>query len=163
MIVAIVVAIAAVGGLVGYVRLAGHDPEKWHADPLTAPSPSSPNSYRIGPEHGAHGAAVAPDAIAPEFEVSADRLADVFDAVATADERVELVGGSVVDGHVTYVQRSKTMHYPDYISVRFVDLGGDRSTVAAWSRARYGYSDLGVNQQRIDRWMGEVEGRLAAG
>lgn len=163
MVVLIVAAvIAALTGLVGYVRFAGHDPGTWHVDPRTAPSPSSPNSHRIGPEHGAHGTTVAPDALAPVFPVSADRLADAFDAVALADERVEVVAGSAVDGHVTYVQRSRTMGYPDYVSVRFIELGEDESTLAAFSRARFGYSDLGVNRQRIERWMRGVQERLVA-
>ncbi len=161
MIVAIVAAfVAVVGGLIGYVRYAGHDPAKWHVDPLTATSPSSPNSYRIGPEHGAHGAVEAPDAVAPVWSVSVDELASTFDSLVTADARVDVIAGSAADGHVTYVQRSKTMAYPDYISVRFIDLGDGTSTLAAFSRARYGYSDLGVNKQRLERWVGDVTAQL---
>lgn len=161
MIVAIIaVAVALVGGLIGYVRYAGHDPSTWHVDPLVSPTPSSPNAFRVGPEHGSHGSTVAPDSIAPIFPVSAAELGAAFDAVALGDDRVEVVGGSATDGHVTYVQRSKTMAYPDYVSVRFIDLGDGTSTLAAFSRARYGYSDLGVNQKRLNRWVAATGERV---
>ncbi|MEL6890943.1 MAG: DUF1499 domain-containing protein [Actinomycetota bacterium] len=161
MLIAIaLVVVAAVGALVGFVRNAAHDPGRWHKDPLTEPKPSRPNSFRIGPEHGAHGATVEPDEVAPTFPVAVDDLAAAFDSVATGEPSVEVVAGSATDGHVTYVQRSKTMGYPDYVSVRFIDLGDGTSTVSAFSRARFGYSDMGVNHQRLDRWMSGVGDRL---
>jgi len=44
------------------------------------------------------------------------------------------------------------MGYPDAISVKAVQTG-DRTGLMLWSRSRYGQSDLGVNQARIERWL----------
>ena len=153
--------VALVAALAGYVRSASHDADTWHVDPLDAPSPSTPNSYRVGPAQGSHGASVEPNAVAPTVSASASDLAAAFDAVATNDARVEVVAGSAADGHVTYVQRSRTMGYPDYVSVRFIDLGDDGSTLAVFSRARFGRSDLGVNEKRVERWLAETLKQLS--
>ncbi len=156
-IVLVVAALAA--GSVGFVRLAGHDPDRWHVDPLVAPTPNTPNSYRIGPPAGSLGASVEPDMPARTYPVAPGDLAAAFDAVATADERVEIVAGSAESGHVTYVQRSKAMAFPDYVSVRFLEADGG-STLSVFSRARYGYRDFDVNRQRVERWLAAVGERV---
>lgn len=154
MLIAIVaILIALIGGAFGAVRLAKHDPDAWHVDPLTAPSPSSPNSHRVGPAEGALGATVAADGDAPVVGSTVAELAAAFDSVATGSPRVEIVAGSAADGHVTYVQRSATVGYPDYISVRFFETEDGSATFAAFSRSRYGHSDLGVNEKRLTDWV----------
>ncbi len=156
-IIAIVLLVAAVVlGLMAYTRTLDHDVAQWHVDPLVAPKPSTPNSYRIGPEE-----TVEFDAIAPVFDVPASELGATFDDVATQDDSVEIVAGSAEDGWVTYVQRSALFAFPDYISVRFIDVEGDRSTLAVFSRSRIGRSDLGVNKKRVIDWMSEVESALS--
>lgn len=139
------------------MRLLKHPADKWHVDPLTAPKPSTPNSYRAAPS----GTDVDADIVSPDFDVSTELLAEVFDRVARADRNVELVGGSTADGHATYVQRSTVFAFPDYISVKILDAGGGRSSLAVFSRSRIGKSDLGVNEKRVDRWLDELAEQLA--
>ncbi|MGB3764761.1 MAG: DUF1499 domain-containing protein, partial [Ornithinimicrobium sp.] len=76
------------------------------------------------------------------------------------DPRVRVLAGSAADGFVTYVQRSALMGYPDYVSVRFVGVDAEHSTLAIFSRARYGSSDMGVNEKRVRRWMQETQSAL---
>ena len=158
-LVIVLVIVVLLAGATGFVRLAGHDPDRWHVDPLAAPKPSSPNSYRVGPPSGSQGASVEPDTPARTYPVPTDELAAAFDAVATADERVVVVAGSASAGHVTYVQRSKAMAFPDYVSVRFLEADGG-STISVFSRARYGYRDFDVNRQRVERWLAAVGERV---
>ncbi|MEL6267324.1 MAG: DUF1499 domain-containing protein, partial [Pseudomonadota bacterium] len=61
---------------------------------------------------------------------------------------VEVVAGSAAEGFVTYVQTSRIVGFPDYVSARTVEGG-----IAVWSRSRYGYSDLGVNRARVEDWL----------
>lgn len=89
-----------------------------------------------------------------------DELASGFDEIALADSRVEVLAGSADEGFVTYIQRSALMGYPDYISVRFIEAEEGGSTLAVFSRARYGTSDLGVNETRVDRWVQRTDERL---
>ena len=54
---------------------------------------------------------------------------------------------------MTYVQRTEKLKFPDYISVKFINLGDGNTTIAVYSRSRYGYADLGVNQARVEQWV----------
>lgn len=137
------------------------DPTVWHVDPLTSANPKTPNWHRVVPADATVDRDPDRDAHPPTFEVSATDLGAAFDAVATADDRVDVLAGSAADGHVTYVQRSKAMHFPDYVSVRFIDLPDGGSTLAIFSRARYGQKDFDVNKKRVERWIEATEQRLA--
>ncbi len=143
-----IIAALAVGGAIG-IRRQSDDPVAWHLDPLTAPTPSTPNSYRVAPA----GEAIDRNADAPTFTVPVAELAAAFDAVALGDARVEVLAGSAADGFVTYVQRSAFFAFPDYVSVRFIEADGGGSTLAVFSRSRYGKGDLGVNEKRVTKWL----------
>lgn len=148
-------------------RLLSHDVEQWHVDPVTAPKPSSPNSYRAGD---------GPDALfdrdVPVFRVDAATLSAAWDRMVEQQPRVSIVADdrlvgsdAAVEGIVTYVQRSAFFGFPDYISVRFVsagsfDDGTPASTLVVFSRSRLGESDLGVNEKRVNAWLAALEAEL---
>ena len=67
------------------------------------------------------------------------------------------MAGSLDDLWITYVQRSMVFGFPDYISVRAVEVE-DGSALIIWSRSRYGHSDLGANKRRIDGWLKQIGG-----
>lgn len=134
------------------IRRLDHDAGVWHVDPLTAPKPSTPNSYRVAPAD----ADVDADADAPTFDVSAAELAAKFDRVARDSGNVDVVGGAPANGFVTYVQTSSLFAFPDYISVRFIEIDASSSTLAVLSRSRLGQSDLGVNKKRITAWLDQL-------
>lgn len=150
-IIIIALIAALFGGLMAYSRSLSHDPAAWHVDPLTAAKPTTPNSYRVGPD-----GTTEPDADAPTFSVDAGVLGAAFDTVAMNESAVERLAGSPGDGWVTYVQRSTLFGFPDYISVRFIDVDGGGSTLAVFSRSRLGQSDLGVNKKRVEDWLAKL-------
>jgi len=45
------------------------------------------------------------------------------------------------------------MNAPSTVEIR---VGDDRSTVAVYSRSRVGYSYLGVNRKRAERWLAGI-------
>jgi len=147
-LIPVIIAALAVGGAIA-IRRQSDNPADWHLDPLTAPTPSTPNSYRVAPA----GESIDRDADAPTFSVSVAELAAAFDTVALGDDRVDVLAGSAPDGFVTYVQRSAFFAFPDYVSVRFIEADGGGSTLAVFSRSRYGKGDLGVNGKRVVRWL----------
>ena len=104
-----------------YVRLAPSNSEHWHVDPIDS-------SAKVG------------TGILAEMPVD---LADL-DAAVMSSPRVRVLAGSVQDGHITYVARSKVWGFPDYISAKQVG-----SNVAVYSRQRFGSSDHGVNAGRL--------------
>lgn len=136
------------------------DPAVWHVDPLTSDNPTTPNWHRAVPADAPVDRHPERDGHPPTFDVSVAELGAAFDVVATAEDRVDVLAGSASEGHVTYVQRSKTMRFPDYVSVRFVDLANGGSTLAIFSRARYGSGDFDVNEQRVNRWIEATKKRL---
>lgn len=160
-VVPIAVVSIAVASVSAGIRLAPDKPEQWHQDPLTAQAPESPNWYRLTPPDDERSGSSDREGVAPVFDVPLAELETTFDAVATGDSRVSVLAGSAADGSVTYMQRSALMGYPDYVSVRFVSVDEQRSTLAIFSRARYGSSDMGVNEKRVRRWVQETQSALA--
>ena len=130
-------------GVGAWVRLAPIDPAEWHVDPLTTPSPSSPNYARIGP-----GVLEGPDL--PSLAAAAHR-------VMMAMPRTRLIAGSVQAGWMTYQTRSLFWGFPDYTSIRILAGQGGRATLVALARARFGYSDGGVNSDRLETLYARLE------
>ncbi|WP_370206082.1 DUF1499 domain-containing protein [Pararhodobacter marinus] len=116
-----------------YVRLAPSDPQDWHVDPATAPDPERPNFARID-----RVVALSPDDAAAQIAAQARR------------EGATLLAGDEMFG--TWIARTALMRYPDYVSIRLTP-EGEGTRVTALSRARFGYSDRGVNAARLGRWI----------
>jgi uncharacterized protein (DUF1499 family) len=141
---AVVLAVASVG----WVRLAPDQPQQWHIDPTMAPDEAQPNAWRVAPA-GVAGV----DAVAPVFAVPAERLALALDEAALAEPGTERLAGRPEDLWTTYVQRSPWVGFPDYVSVRAVARDDGTSSLAIFSRSRYGRGDMGVNRARVERWL----------
>ena len=52
-----------------------------------------------------------------------------------------------------YIQRSPIFGFPDIVTVKFVGLGPERSSVAVYSRSGYGGYDFAKTHKRIERWL----------
>ena len=52
-----------------------------------------------------------------------------------------------------YRQRSLVFRFPDFVDVRYIPIDDHTSTLAIYSRAKYGYSDFGVNKKRVEMWL----------
>ncbi len=141
--------VASVIGVLAYIRLAPSSAGVWHVDPLTAKMPKTPNAFILRPGYGKKQV--------PEFAVSATVLAQKFDAMVMSEPRVSQLAGSVAELWVTYLVRTKWMGYPDYVSVKFVAISENRSTLAIFSRSRFGKSDLGVNRARVLGWLTRLQ------
>lgn len=144
---AALVVVAAAG--MAYVRLAPDDPALWHVDPMARRTTGKSNEFRVLPQGG--------DAVSEVRPLSAADLAARFDAAAMADARVSRLSGGPEQLFTTYVQRSALMGFPDYVSVRAVEVEGG-AALAIWSRSRYGYRDMGVNRARVERWLAALAG-----
>lgn len=149
----------ALAGFAAWVRFAEDDPAVWHVEPLAGPHGGAPNVFLVSPEP-VERLDAGRQMRGPGFGVPPERLARAVDAAALAEPDTVLLAGSVAEGHMTYVQRSAIMRFPDYISVRVL-ADGEGSALAMLSRSRYGYSDLGVNEARLRRWLAAIEAQLA--
>ncbi|MGI9385279.1 MAG: DUF1499 domain-containing protein [Methyloligellaceae bacterium] len=94
-----------------------------------------------------------PDVVPPIYAVPADELDAVLHAAVTLEPLIDRVDTSSAKHAGRYVQRSRLLRFPDTISVRTIALGPKRSTVALYSRSKIGYSDMGANKARLERWI----------
>ena len=129
---------------------AGHDPAEWHIDPITVVRPPSPNTYFVAPQSLVEAQV---DLEAPVYILPAAKVAQAFyDYVLTQPNTMPVEGG-VESLWLTFVQRTPALKMPDYISVKFIELEGGKSTIAIYSRSRFGYGDMGANKARITAWL----------
>ena len=155
------IALALIVGVVllGYAAIyfmstARHDPKVWHIDPLTAPASSTPNDYRVAPIEMTDQRV---DREAPVYTEKPHVLAQAFDNFALNQRGTVRIAGLPAELMMTYVQTSENIGAPDYITIRFIEVGDGQSTVAIYSRSRFGYGDLGVNKRRVESWLKTME------
>lgn len=107
-----------------------------------------PNQYLVLPRGWG---AEQPHRESPVFDFSADELKRRWDAVAAASPRTLRLSADTV------ATRSWFWRFPDLVTVAFIPLTEDSSAIAVYSRALYGYSDLGKNKKRIDAWLSALK------
>ncbi len=134
------VVLAALTGY-GVINTSSHDPARWHVDPATAPPAANPNQY------------LAETRLYPS---SPRALLARFDAIARAQPRTRVVAGDPDSLMITYVQRSRVLGFPDYLTVKAVAKDGAAGLIV-WSRARYGRADFGVNRARVEAWLAALD------
>ena len=115
--------------MLAYVRLAPSDPTIWHRMPDFAEG-------RDGNNSASRRVTLGPGALKK------------FNAEALSDPRTHVLAGSVEDGMVTYISRTRTVGFPDYTTAR-----QDGDDLLVFGRSRFGRRDLGVNAARVDRWI----------
>lgn len=120
--------LALLVALLAYIRLAPHDTARWHL-PVQATSDAD---FDGGAVRVVKGDLAALDRVIRE-------------------SGAQVLAGSVEEGMITYIVRSRLFGFPDYITVQRKDEG-----LAIFSRLRFGKSDLGVNRKRIDAWLAKL-------
>ncbi len=139
-----------IGALFVRVATVSHNPAEWHVDPFTITRPVSPNTYYVAPQSMVEATV---DLEAPIYTAPAAVMARAFNDFVLTQPSTIFLAGSAEEGWMTYVQRTPTLRMPDYISVKFIDFEDGGSTLALYSRSRYGYGDMGVNKARVDLWL----------
>ena len=112
----------------GYIRLAPSDPARWHAVPRGADPDLANGVVRI-------------------VETGPGGLAGL-DAIAHETPRTKVLAGSVEEGMVTYVTRTRVFGFPDYTTVQ-----QEGDLLGIYARSRFDRKDFGVNRERIDGWL----------
>jgi uncharacterized protein (DUF1499 family) len=89
----------------------------------------------------------------PTYGLSAADLRKAFGSAIASEPRLQRVASDDAALTDRYVQRSRWLGFPDTIIIRFLDRPDGRSTVALYSRSKFGEGDFGVNRARIERWL----------
>ena len=100
------------------------------------------------------GYCVASEAISsPVFDLSWDRLRDYWIELVGHENRIMNVVTDRENRRFAYIQHSLTFRFPDIVTVELVRIGANRSSIAIYSRSRYGEFDFGKNRKRVERWL----------
>lgn len=129
---AIWIILVLVVALLAYIRLAPTDVARWH-QPITAEA-----------DMDMEGGAVR---IVPAGDDTLARLNDI----ALATPRTNILAGSVEEGRITYVTRSRVFGFPDYTTAEVTD-----GQLRVFGRLRFGKGDMGVNRERIESWLAQL-------
>ena len=121
----------------------------------TLTPPVTPNTYLVCPE--GYCEAAQPMARSPAFDVPAGRLEAAWMAMLDRQPRVTVLQKDETLRQVDAEQRSLLIGYPDTVTARFIPLGEGQSTLAVYSRSHYGRSDYGVNRERVETWLRDLE------
>jgi hypothetical protein len=133
-------------------------PTQSRIDFATLKRPGSPNTYLLAPEGLCREAKA--DGAAPVYDVTAGRLRSEFLGLAIAEPRVSHTLADETGLYDDFVVRSAVLGFPDLVSVKFLDVGKGRSTLALYARAVYGRWDLGVNRSRTQAWLKRLGGAV---
>lgn len=123
--------LAAVAGILGYIRMAPSDLEVWHVDvPAFEDKDFATGVLRV----------IDGDA------ATLERLVKFIEASGT-----KYFAGSLESGHLTFISRSALIAFPDYTTVQLKD-----GKIAVYGRLRFGKSDIGVNRRRVTKWLAQL-------
>jgi uncharacterized protein (DUF1499 family) len=98
------------------------------------------------------GYCAAADIASPIFGMPWDQLREYWREVIAHTPAILMVS-EFEHRRAVYIQRSPVFHFPDVVTVEFVALGPERSSVAVYSRSRYGGYDFAKNRKRVERWL----------
>lgn len=101
------------------------------------------------------------DLESPVFRVTREKLMIHAKQVIAGQSRIKLIASDAQLDQLVYVQRSKFLGFPDTIWIQGVTVGAG-SSVIIYSRSNYGYSDFGVNRDRVNVWLDDIQRSIAA-
>ncbi len=113
-----------------------------------------PNQYLALPP--GYESVARPHGESPVFDVPVAVLEARALRAIRGQPRITEVASDPARRQYAFVQRTKLMRFPDTVTVRFVDLGDGRSSLALYSRSRIGHSDFGANAARAASWFAAI-------
>jgi len=96
----------------------------------------------------------------PVIALPVERLVEIWTRMLGDEPNIAIVADEPAQHRLVVIQHTPLLRFPDVITVEFVALGADRSSVAIYSRARYGKADFGTNRKRVLAWLSRIS-RLA--
>lgn len=116
--------------------------------------PNSPNYYWVCPVTYCNK---APSEHAPVFDVGKSKLQKIGDKILKAMPRMQLIKADTAESKFFYVQKSLVFRFPDYITIQYIDVSPQQSSVALLSRSKYGYYDFSVNKKRVQSILRQLQ------
>jgi hypothetical protein len=102
------------------------------------------------------GYCAAAAASSPIFALSVARLSDDWGEAIAGESGVVQIAGEPTQHRLAFIQHTMLLRFPDIVTVEFVDVAPDRSSLAVYSRSRYGRGDFGTNRRRVEHWLSRL-------
>lgn len=129
------------------VRVKPLDPATLHVDPELATPPIGRDYVLIR-----EGGTQEPDAIsAPKADVASE-----LEEIILSTARTRKLAGDLAQSYATYETRSLLWAFPDVTSVKLIERDG-QTQVLVLARQVYGVKDFGVNEARVQDWLGQLD------
>jgi len=191
MLVIVILGILGLAGYLAYVvRTVDHDAAVWHVEPLNVPGSDTPNDYRVAPaevseypvqrEASVYAADARTLAAAfDEFVMAQPRVERVAGTVDEAwltyvqrtetlmmPDYISIRFYDLEDAETDTAQVQPSASDTGETSEDATDAGPQtvtepRSTIAIYSRSRFGYGDMGVNEARVTAWLRALDSFVA--
>jgi uncharacterized protein (DUF1499 family) len=91
--------------------------------------------------------------MSPDFDMPWDRLRDYWTEMISGETRVVRAMADLGARRYIYIQHSPIFRFPDIVTVELIPLGPTRSSIAVYSRSRYGKYDFHKNRKRVEKWL----------
>jgi hypothetical protein len=100
------------------------------------------------------GYCAAADMESPIFPMPWDQLREYWKEIA---EIAAIMVSEFEHRRAVYIQHWPIFRFPDIVTVEFVALGPEHSSIAVYSRSRYGGYDFAANRKRVERWLFQLQ------
>lgn len=112
-----------------------------------------PNYYLICPQNYCN---VTPNENSPEYPVSADDLFNAWNLMISQEQNVTVLDSVPSRGQYDYIAKTSAFGFPNIVTVQFIALTDTSSTIAVYSRSKFGFYDFGLNKKRLQKWMQQL-------
>ena len=120
--------------------------------------PTSSNYYLVCPKNFCN---VEPNEYSPVYNVSAEDLFYAWNQLTAKELYMNITGTIPEKAQYEYVQRSPVFGFPDDITIQFIAISNYSSTLAIYSRSRYGIYDFDVNKKRVKKFLIQLSNIIA--
>lgn len=100
------------------------------------------------------------DIESPVFPVALNSLMAHAKRVISEQPRTRLIASDDQLEQLVFVQRSRFLGFPDTIWIQGLTIKAGSSLII-YSRSNYGYSDFGVNRERVRAWLDDIQRSIA--
>jgi uncharacterized protein (DUF1499 family) len=114
--------------------------------------PASPNTCLVGPPSYAGPKHLTQ----PPYPMPPERLWATLNRLAAGFERTYKLAEWPERQQAQWVERSRLMNYPDLIAAE-IRPAPEGAALYLYSRSLFGWSDLGVNRTRMERWLAALK------
>lgn len=96
----------------------------------------------------------------PVFALPVDRLEQAWRQMLAGETGIVIVADEPAQRRLVVIQHTKLLRFPDIVTAEFVALGDNRSSIAVYSKSRYGSGDFGTNRKRVLAWLDRLRQRV---